>query len=310
MDDLADPAVSSYRAVLDDAGPLAMRHEVLVTVAVTAQRVPARGRPPEERQGANRNSREAACIDALLGQLRLFVERLEGAGLLVSSPLGADELDGALASRMSHDAGTETSDAESPVSLLAHLRAWRTGRTRPTAPTQWRPESAEAKWRSWIVDGVHHRAFHVAEWPRFELPAAWMAPLMVWGSGRRTVAVVLEPVPVRASHRAIERQATKLESDRVHRESKGFRVPAHHRRASRAVAEREEELVAGFAELEYAGLVCISAPSASELERRTADLQQVAIACGLELEPLAGRHDLGVAACLPTPRGLARAWAA
>jgi hypothetical protein len=302
--DPSDPAVASYRAVLETAGALVCHHEVLVTVAVGAQRVPA-GRRARGEGAGGRPSREAACVDALLAQLRLFAERLEAAGLLVSGPLTPDELDEALAARMSGlpDGG--------PRSLASQLRAWHQVAPRDrTTPARWAPATAQATWGSWVVDGVHHRAFHVAEWPRLDLRAAWMAPLLVWGGGRRTVAVLLEPVPLRTSQRAIERQATKLASERAHRESKGFRVPAHHRRAARAVEEREEELVAGFAELSYAGLVWVSAPTAAELERHSAELAQLAAGCGVALEPVAGRHDLGVAACLPTAVGLARAWVA
>lgn len=317
IDDPTDPAVASYRAVLEEAGPLAMRHDVLVTVAVGAQRVPAGRRAlaaDGEDAGAGatgHTSRESACIDALLAQLRLLVERLDGAGLLVSNPLGPGELDAALAMRMSPAVPPETHGGGDPPNLAARLRAWRRyARAARADQERWTPASAEATWRSWVVDGVHHRAFHVAEWPRLELRAAWMAPLLTWGRGRRTVAVLMEPVPLRTSQRAIERQATKLASDRAHRESKGFRVPAQHRRATRAVEEREEELVAGFAELAFAGLVWVSAASARELERRSAELIQLAAGCGVTLEPVAGRHDLAVAACLPTAQGLARAWVA
>ena len=69
--------------------------------------------------------------------------------------------------------------------------------------------------------------------------------------------------------------------------------------------EREEELVAGFAELAYAGVVDVCAPDADALERACADVVQAAAACGIELRPLDRRHDQGAAACLPLAYGLA-----
>lgn len=314
-DDPFDPAVVSYRSVLDTAGPLAMRHEVLVTVAVAAQRAHAARRSGS--QGASLSAseaREAACVDVVLAETRLLTERLEAGGLLVSDPLSPDEVEAALEARMVPAGGGKDGppDHGQDRNLAALVGGARWSAATELAPERprWRPKAARATWLGWQVDGVHHRAFWVTEWPRMEVRGAWMAPLLVWGGGSRSVAVVFEPVPLRASQRAIERQATKLESDRAHREAKGFRVPAGHRRAARAVAEREEELVAGYTELEYAGLVTISAASQADLDRRSAELVQLAAGCAVALEPLNGRHDLAVAACLPLARALSRAWVA
>lgn len=114
-----------------------------------------------------------------------------------------------------------------------------------------------------------------------------------------------QAVPPRVSQRAILRQAAKVEADVDQRRRTGFRVGAHHRRASRAIEEREEELVAGYPELEYVGLVDVCAPDPEALERACADVVQLSASCGIELKALDGRHEQGVAACLPLSRGLA-----
>jgi uncharacterized protein (DUF1778 family) len=132
-----------------------------------------------------------------------------------------------------------------------------------------------------------------------------MANLLLYGASVRTIAMCYRPVPPRVSQRAILRQAAKLESDAEQRRRTGFRVGAHHRRAARAVEEREEELVAGFAELEYVGLLDVCAPDEAALARACAELVGVSAGCAVELRPLNGRHDAGVAACLPLARGLA-----
>ena len=121
----------------------------------------------------------------------------------------------------------------------------------------------------------------------------------------RTLALVAEPVTPRRSHRAIERDATKLASDEEHRRAKGFRVPAAHRRAQADVEERESQLVAGFGEFSYAGVVSVAAGDVETLERACDDLCQIAAGCGVWLSPLDFRHDAGVAACLPLARALA-----
>jgi hypothetical protein len=152
-----------------------------------------------------------------------------------------------------------------------------------------------------------HRSFWVAEWPRLEVGADWMQPLVLAAGAVRTLALVAEPVAPRRSHRAIERDATKLASDEEHRRSKGFRVSASHRRAQADVEERETELVAGFGEFAYAGVVTVAAGDIEALERACDDLLQVAAGCGMWLAPLEFRHDAGLAACLPLARALAPA---
>ena len=147
---------------------------------------------------------------------------------------------------------------------------------------------------------------HVADWPRLDVPAAWLADLLLCADWVRTVAVFFEPVPRSKSQRSITRDAAKIESDAAHRAEKGFRVGAHHRRARRAVEEREEELVAGFAEFAYAGVVVITASTLEQLDAHTAEVQQVAASVGIDLRPLHGRHDLAVVATLPVARGLVR----
>ena len=121
----------------------------------------------------------------------------------------------------------------------------------------------------------------------------------------RTVSVFFEPIARSKSNRSIRREAAKIESDTDQRQQKGFRVGAAHRRAARAVEEREEELVAGYGEFSYAGVVTVTAATEAELDEATDQVTQVAASVGLELRPLHGRHDQAMAAVLPLARGLA-----
>jgi hypothetical protein len=137
-----------------------------------------------------------------------------------------------------------------------------------------------------------------------------MSPLLSWAGCVRAITVVMEPVAPRASAQAVRRAATKLESDSEHRSSQGFRVGAGLRRAQQAVAEREEELVSGYRELTYAGVITITARSLEDLDRHGEDLTQVAGSGGVELRALHGRHDRAFPLCLPVGRGLVpvRGW--
>ena len=287
IDDPSDPAVVSYRQLLRTAAPVATRHEVLVTVVVSAPRV---------RVGArHQGDRQVAVVEVLVEELRLLRRRLEGAGLATSAPLSPAELARALRVRL--DPGS--------IATLDQRGRSLGDRAGLVAPGDGGPLAAQAAWGHWRVDGSFHRAFWFREWPRFEVGPTWMSDILLYGGAVRTVAMSYLPVSPRVSHRTVTRQAAKLESDAEHRRKTGFRVGAHHRRAARAVDEREEELVAGYAELEYVGLVAVAAPDLETLERACAEVVQLSAGAGVELRPLDGRHPAGVAACLPLARGVA-----
>jgi len=287
IDDPADPAVVSYRRLLRSSAPVATRHEVLVTVVVAAARV---------RVGArHRGDRRQAAVEVLLEELSQLRRRLERAGLAVSAPLSPPELARTLRVRLD----------PSVIPTLDRRGRSLGDRAGLVAPADAGPLAARAEWSHWQVDASVHRAFWFREWPRTDVGPTWLEDLLLYSGAVRTVAVCYEPVAPRRSAQTIGRHAAKLESDAEHRRRTGFRVGAHHRRASRAVEEREEELVAGFVEFEYVGLVDVAASGTEELERACGEVVQAAAACGIELRALDGRHEMGTSACLPLARGLA-----
>ena len=287
IDDPQDPAVVSYRQLLRTTAPVATRHEVLVTVVVSGARVKARSGGPGDRQ--------SVAMGTLLNEVELLRVRLERAGLSVSAALSPRELARALRVRLD------------PTVIPTLDRRGRSlgDRAGLVEPADAGPLAARSTWNHWQVDGSYHRAFYFREWPRSEVGATWMADLLLYGQAVRTVVVSYQPVPPRVSQRTITRQAAKIESDAEHRRKQGFRVGAHHRRAAQAVDEREEELVAGFAEFEFAGLVSLAAPTEEALAKACADVVQVAAGCTIELRPLDGRQAEAVGACLPLARGVA-----
>ncbi|HEV3450838.1 MAG TPA: SCO6880 family protein [Acidimicrobiia bacterium] len=267
-----------YRELVAGAGPLTIAHETLVTVTVDRRRV--------------RAGRAADGVDTLLEELHLFSGRLHHAGLAVDAPLGPGEL--ALAVRLRAD--------PSAAPRLAARQERLADRARVVGPHNMAPIAVEAAWRHVRLDQSHHRCYWVAEWPRLEMPADWLATLLLHPGGVRTVTVVHEPVPPSRSRRSVDREATRLASDEEERVRRGFRVRAQHRRAESEVLAREGELVAGYAELRYAGFLTVTAPDLRALDEQSAEWEQVAAQCGVELRALDGQHDLGVATALPLGR--------
>jgi hypothetical protein len=91
----------------------------------------------------------------------------------------------------------------------------------------------------------------------------------------------------------------KLESDAQTREDKGRRVDARHRRATQALLDREEELVAGYAEMGHLALVSVAAPDLDQLDDDCDVVEQAAREAGLDVRPVDARQDLAWASSLP-----------
>ncbi|MEY2422059.1 MAG: hypothetical protein QOI95_2126 [Acidimicrobiaceae bacterium] len=282
------PAADSYRALLAETGDRSAGHDVVVTVTARARQLA--------------NAGEGAVIDRLASGLAKatdgLLRALRAAGLQADDPLTPSEIATVLRTRL------DPISARTPPTNGA--LAERLGLV-PVASAG--PLAAQVQWEQLRVDGAWHRVYWVAEWPRLQQHPDWMEPVLAFaGAGSRAVTVIFEPVPPSVSQRRIDRDSIKLESDAAAREDKGRRVGAQHRRLQAAVAEREAELVAGYAEVAYAGLVTVTADTSDALAAACEETEQVAREHGLDVRPLDGRHDTGFAAGLPLGLGLARPW--
>jgi hypothetical protein len=284
----ATPAVDTYRQLLEHAGPLSTKHDVLVTVTVDQRRL--RRRPREARD------RESAAEKALLDEVQLFSSRLEAAGLVVDLPLSPSETGEVMRSRLDPFGAARTLSPRrrSLAELAGYVTASNAG-----------PLAVDIAWDHVRVDRAVHAAYVVAEWPRLEVPPNWMEPLLLHAGGVRTVAVLYEPVAPSRSQRQVDRETVKLASDEEQRTRTGFRINARHRRAQSEVLDREAELVAGYGELEFVGFVIVTAAEIESLDASCAEYEQAAAQAGLELRRLDGRHDLALACMLPIGRGIA-----
>lgn len=264
------PAVPAYREVLDLLADEA-HHEVLLTVTVAGK---GRGEA-------------GALLDTLIDEVRLLMDRLRGAGLS-AMPLDSPGFAGALRRRL------DPAGRGSPAQLAALPDG--AGSVAAAGPLCLRE-----RWHWLQLDGTVHRAYHLVEWPRSEVPPGWTADLLLALPLIRTVCVVFEPVGWRASRRAVDRLAAKLDSDEEQRRRAGFRVGAEQEATRNELTARERELVAGHPEFDYAGFVVLSGADVDELDELEAQARSVAAAAGVELAACDGRQAEAFAATLPLP---------
>lgn len=278
-DDGGGAAVRSYEELVATGTAHATSHDVTVAITVAKDRLTRRNR----QTGSSIEALERALVSALDALAR----GLRSADLTESDPLDADAVRLLLRTRID------------PVNSVARPRRGRLIERLGLAPAASGPLLVEPLWRQVRVDGAWHRTYWIGCWPRLAVPPSWMEPFLANGGVTRTVTVVLVPVPTHQSRRRIERDLVKLESDAATKEDKGRRVDARHRRATQALLDREEELVAGYTEIAYCGLVTVTARTEDELEEHAEIVEQLARESGLDLRLLDGRQDLAWAAGLP-----------
>lgn len=271
-------AIDSYRELIEVATATAVSHEVLVSITV------ARDRLGRHKTG----TADEALAKALVSSTDALLRGLRSAGLSAGDPLDGRGLQQTLRLRVDPVPKAVSNRKGRLAERLALVHSSTSG-----------PLAVNVDWRHVHTDNAFHRTWWIGTWPRLAQPPSWMEPFLAGGAITRTFTVVLVPVPTHQSRRRIERDLVKLESDASTKEEKGRRVDARHRRATQALLDREEELVAGYPEIAYAGLVTVSAATLDELDVHGEIIEQLARESGMDLRPLDARQDLAWAAGLP-----------
>ena len=271
-------ARASYDELLATATATAAAHDVVVSVTVARSRL---GRSAGD-------DPEAALARALASSLEALLRAAHSAGLEVAGPLGAAELQRVLRTRCDPALARPAVVGGRLVDRLGLVGRGDAG-----------PMAVEASWAQVRIDAAVHRTYKVVAWPRLPVPPGWLEPFLAGPGVTRTMTVVFCPVSAYQSRRRIERDLVKLESDATTKQDKGRRVDARHRRATQALLDREAELVAGYAEVAYLGLVGVSAASEEALAEACEVTEQAAREVGMELRCLEARQDLAWASALP-----------
>jgi hypothetical protein len=274
-------AVDSYQQLLDVGATSAINHQTVVTITVARERLSRRRTTAASTTSEQLQSSLRASVESLLRSLR-------SAHLHASDPLDPSGLQRLIRARIDPIATRPKPRRGRLVDRLSAVTAGTAG-----------PIVVETYWREVRVDAAVHRTWWIGAWPRLAVPPSWLEPFLSSGGVTRSMIVYFRPVPTHQSRRQIERDLVKLDSDAATKEDKGRRIDARHRRATQALLDREEELVAGYPEMGYLGLVTVTAPSIDELDADSEIIEQLAREHGMDLRRLDGRHDLGWAAGLP-----------
>ena len=167
------------------------------------------------------------------------------------------------------------------------------------------PMRAENTWSHYRTDTAVHRCWWILQWPRQYVDAGFLSPLLLSARVRRTVSLVLEPLPPTRANRRVSLRQSGVSSESVMRQRFKRRTTRRHEVEAGDVDRRESELVSGHGLYRMLGFLSVSARDLAELETASGEIESLAQRSQLEIARLSGEHDQAFgAAALPLARGL------
>ena len=175
-----------------------------------------------------------------------------------------------------------------------------------STPTGWvGPMGVQEQWAYIRTDSAHHAVFWVQAWPRSEVHAGFLQPLLLARGARRAFSLIAEPLPPAKALRDIRRVKAEYLADTAQRNRIGQLEDESIRAEAVDLARREQELVAGHGDLTFVGLLTVSAPTAEELDAACSATESAAAQAMCELRRLVGQQGQAfTAAALPLARSV------
>lgn len=288
LEDPPDELVS-YFQLLGRAPEVAEDHELLFVIQVDAMRASARR--AIKRFGGG----DVGAMTLLATEVSQCVDLLEGAGVTVTGIL--TRRGAASAIRNGYDPWGRQERQRSAGDGLPETAAG--------------PMAREEEWSHLAADGALHCTMWVAEWPRIDVRALFLQPLLMETQTTRTVSMVMELVGPGRAMRQVERAATDAAADQAMRARIGQRTTQRQKLKEDSTERRERELADGHAEVRFAAYVTVSA-QAGEGRGRGVDALEDAVSrvelqakrAPLRLERMWGQQAEAFTFSLPLGRGL------
>lgn len=269
-------------------------HEVLVSLQIDAQRACA------ARAISHLGGGQEGALALLAEQVSKLVDELTRIGVQSVQPIGARNP----AVPSARGLAAIIRNGIDPFGRHERER----GQGGGIAPESLGPRARETEWNYVKADGTLHATGHLLEWPRSDVRATFLQGILMGAPATRTVGLVMNVLGPRKATRRAERAAEEASAEGWLRHRIGRRTSARDRARDHAVAQRESELAAGHALVQFAGYVTVSVPAehgVGELNAAFGRVQAAALAAGLRLERMPGEQQEAFTYTLPLCRGLA-----
>jgi hypothetical protein len=284
--------LTSYLGLIGRAGDVAEEHELTFALQIDSRR-PAARRAIGRMGGGDLGA--IALIASELGQLIELLDRAQvnPTGVLTRRGLAAQVRD-------SYDPwGRRGRSRQLDRTLLGEAGI---------APHAASPYARTEHWSHVAADGALHCTLWAAEWPRIDVRALFLQPLLMDSRTTRTIAMCMELVGPSKAIRQAERAATETATEQSLRARVGQRTSQRQSQRDQAAGQRERELAEGHAAVRYAAYVTVSVPAGADalsvLESDVSRIELEAKRAPLRLERMWGQQAEAFTYTLPLCRGL------
>jgi Putative type VII ESX secretion system translocon, EccE len=248
---------------------------------------------------------EAGASAVLARQVRALAGAVRDAELDITGWLAPRELAEVIRTGFDPDSGTPLARRRCAEEAAAAGGWPHTGLAAGVDPGLAGPVSAEASWGSYRHDSAVSVSYLIYDWPRTEVYATALYPLLGDGSARRAVSLYLQPLGPREAERRVLAERTQRDVAIRMRQKTGQIVPEHEKVAQHRADAQDAERAAGHGLIRFSGYVTATVTDASQLPDAVAALEADAIAARIEIRRLWGAQDVGFAlAVLPAGLGL------
>lgn len=272
-------AATTYRELIERAGPAGERHQTTLSLALDMRAA--------TRQIRSAGGGMAGAAAVLRQEMQSLQTALRSAELSVAGWLTPGDV--ALILRTAYD----------PAAGPALERHGDLGRDLATAG----PVAVNEAWDRLRSDSAHHAVLWISEWPRAQTFPGFLAPLVLTGGVLRSLSLHYLPVRADQAARDLRKKKTEMIADAAQRRKIGQVEDTQASAEFQDVLQQESELTAGHGILRVVGLVSVSAPTPGELDAAVAQIEQAAIQVSCETRRLVGQQAQAfTAAALPLCR--------
>ena len=270
-------AASQYEELLSQVRLDSFTHRTTISLSIDL-RAAARAI-----KAAGRGIRGAA--EVLRGDMACLTDALRQAGL---RPLGwLSEAELAAIVRQAFDPAVQIDPSSDPAANLAHAG----------------PVAVSESWHRLRHDSAWSTVLWVSEWPRIGVPPDFLHPLVFAPGVRRTLSITSRPLPTDAALRQIRREKTEAVADSAQKAKIGQLADLSDAQEYDDLLARERSVISGHTDVEFTGLVTVTAGTPDALDAAVAAVSRAAAQATCEVRPLYGRQMQGfIAAALPLAR--------
>jgi hypothetical protein len=297
LDQRRRQVVGAYQQLINEAAPTAQRHESFITLVMSAKKAAK----DIKRSGGG----EAGALAVLFQELRAFETSVKRIGLVSEGWLNPREL--AAVVRTQYDpASVETIDQRGRGELASRIGGRQVEMAAGVDPSSAGPVAGRAANDHYQTDSAYSRVFWCSGLPRIGMEAAFHSPMILETTYRRTMTMILEPVPSRKAEAQLNRKQLREGGDQLIRDKFGKATTMRDMQSETETERKLAELLAGHGYMRMVLLVAVSADDIEGLEEATGEIQTLANLSRLDLRTLYAQQSAAFAAtCLPLGLGVA-----